>query len=112
VSITTAGGFSGSGSRAAYNPATDRWVAAGVDATASTLQYTTNLTTWTASAGVTFSTTANSIIWAPGFSRFYAVGKAALSTATIKMSADGITWSNATTGGFANSRRFNGQPTV
>ena len=102
VSITTAGGFSGGGSRAAYNPATDRWVAAGVDATASTLQYTTNLTTWTASAGVTFSTTANSIIWAPGFSRFYAVGKAALSTATIKMSADGITWSNATTGGFAN----------
>ena len=100
--IITAGGFSVAGSRAAYNPATDRWVAAGVDATASTLQYTTTLTTWTASAGPTFSTVANSVIWAPGFSRFYAVGKAAVSTATIKMSADGITWSNANTGGFAN----------
>ena len=101
-SIVTAGGFSVAGSRAAYNPATDRWVAAGQDATASTLQYTTTLTTWTASAGPTFSTIANSVIWAPGFSRFYAVGKAPLSTATIKMSADGITWSNANTGGFAN----------
>ena len=102
ITTPTAGGFSGGGTRVAYNPASDRWVATGVDSLASTLQYTTTLTSWTASAGPTFSTVANSVIWAPGFSRFYAVGKAAVSTATIKMSADGITWSNAVSGGFAN----------